>query len=344
MIVNGKHYRTVWMEDKTVFMIDQNALPFKFQIVAFTNYLDVCTAIRNMTTRGAGAIGAAAGFAMALAARQAPNEEFLVRAKQEIASTRPTAYNLFYSLEKVYQKSKISTEEAIYEAQRLSQENADQGEKIGEFGATLIRDGMHIETHCNAGWLGFVDWGSALSPVYKAKRQGKSVHVWVDETRPRNQGARLTAWELYQEQISHTIVPDNAGAFLMAQNKVEMIIVGADRIAANGDTANKIGTLEKAIVARYYNIPFYVAAPSSTFDKNTPNGKHIIIEERNSEEVTHITGQDPKGNNQTLLISSPGSPAFNPSFDITPATLISGFITDRGIIPATSEAIKKLLE
>jgi len=333
------------MESGKVFMIDQNALPFSFKIVSFSDYQQVCEAIVNMTVRGAGAIGTAAGYAMALAAQQSSGQKYLDQlklAKETIASTRPTAYNLFYNLERVYQKALESSKEAEFESILLAQENAFQGEKIGEYGSQLIRDGMNIETHCNAGWLGFVDWGSALAPIYKAKRQGKKFHVWVDETRPRNQGARLTAWELFQENIDHTIIPDNAGAFLMAQKKVDMVIVGADRIAANGDTANKIGTLEKAISANYFNIPFYVAAPSSTFDLKTPNGTQIRIEERNYAEITHICGQDKNGEIHQIQISSPGSKAHNPAFDVTPAHLISGFITDKGIFPANPEAIKAM--
>ncbi|MEZ5196313.1 MAG: S-methyl-5-thioribose-1-phosphate isomerase [Bacteroidales bacterium] len=201
-------------------------------------------------------------------------------AKNEIESTRPTARDLFYAVDRVYKAGKISVENAIYEAQSLAEINIEAAKKIGEYGNTLIKNGDRIQTHCNAGWLGFVDYGSALSPVYKAKESGKHVFVYVDETRPRNQGARLTAWELKNENIPHAIITDNAGAHFMSKGEIDMVIVGADRVAANGDVANKIGTLEKAIVANKYNIPFYVAAPISTFDIDCKSGNDIVIEER----------------------------------------------------------------
>ena len=345
MLVNGKHYLTVWMEGHTVYMIEQNLLPFQFRIFESPDYLTSCMTIRDMITRGAGAIGATAGFAMAQAAFEAPKkayQAFIDNARKEIEATRPTAYNLFFVVEKVYAAACKSPEMALKEAQQLAQENVDDGKKIGEFGNTLIKEGYRIETHCNAGWLGFVDYGSALAPIYLANRSGKKIHVWVDETRPRSQGARLTAWEMVNENVPFDIIPDNAGAHYMSKGMVDMMIVGADRIAANGDTANKIGTLEKAIAAKYYGVPFYVAAPCSTFDMNTKTGKDIPIEERSHDEVLYSTGPDKKGEFHTIMTCAPGSNAKNPAFDVTPAELITGFITNKGIIKPTIEDIKSL--
>ncbi|MDD2563833.1 MAG: S-methyl-5-thioribose-1-phosphate isomerase [Salinivirgaceae bacterium] len=345
MLVKGKHYLTVWMEGRTVYMIEQNLLPFQFRIFESPNYQTSCMTIRDMITRGAGAIGATAGFAMAQAALEAPKETyqaFIDHARKEIEATRPTAYNLFFVVEKVYEAACKSPEKAFEEAQRLAQENVDDGKKIGEFGNTLIKDGYRIETHCNAGWLGFVDYGSALSPIYLANRSGKKIHVWVDETRPRSQGARLTAWEMVNENVPFDIIPDNAGAHYMSKGMVDMMIVGADRIAANGDTANKIGTLEKAIAAKYYNVPFYIAAPCSTIDMNTKTGKDIPIEERSHDEVLYSNGPDKQGDFHTIMTCAPGSSAKNPAFDVTPAELITGIITNKGIIKPTIEEIKSL--
>ena len=347
MLVKGKHYLTVWMESQMVYMIEQNLLPFQFRIFESPNYQTSCIAIRDMITRGAGAIGATAGFAMAQAAMQAQKvdyEQFIQTARKEIEATRPTAYNLFFVVEKVYQAALVSPQAAYEEAQKLAQENIDDGRSIGEYGNTLIKDGFNIETHCNAGWLGFVDYGSALSPIYLANRSGKKIHVWVDETRPRGQGARLTAWEMLNENVPFSIIPDNAGAYYMSKGMVDMMIVGADRIAANGDTANKIGTLEKAITAKYYGIPFYVAAPCSTFDLNTSSGSDIPIEERSQNEVLYTTGIDNKGDIHTILSCAPGSKANNPAFDVTPHNLITAFITNKGIIEPNKEIIKKLFE
>lgn len=347
MEVNGIEYRTVWMEGSSVFMIDQNELPFTFKIIEAYTFQDTCNTIRSMMIRGAGAIGAAAGFAMAQAFIQAPKkgkEEFIVNARYEIEATRPTARNLFYATERVFKAGKTSAENAIIEAQDIADEDAGNSRRIGKFGNELIHDNYSICTHCNAGWLAFVDYGTALSPIYQAHKSGKNVFVYADETRPRGQGARLTAWELYQADIPHLIIPDNATASLMSQGKINMMIVGADRIAANGDVANKIGTLEKAIVARTYNIPFYVAAPTSTFDMQCESGSEIIIEERNEDEVLYQHGIDREGKMHEILVCSPGSHAYNPAFDITPARLISGLITEKGIINADTESILSLFE
>ena len=328
-------------------MIDQNALPFSFEIFIAKNYRDTCHAIVTMITRGAGAIGAAAGFAMAQAflegarygRRLADTEEFtegkllfFENARKEIEATRPTARNLFYATERVYNAGMISVENAVREAQWLAEQNIADAKKIGEYGSNLIKNGSRILTHCNAGWLGFVDYGSALAPLYIAKEQGKDFFVFADETRPRNQGARLTAWELENEGIAHKIIPDNAGAHLMSRGMIDFVLVGADRIAANGDTANKIGTFEKAIVAREFGIPFYVAAPFSTIDFSLSNGTHIPIEERSEDEVLTYSGPDSEGIMRTIRMASPGSHALNPAFDVTPAKYITGFITEKGLI------------
>lgn len=347
MKVNGKHYRTVWMEGTSVLMIDQTKLPFVFEIFEAKTYQESCIAIKTMITRGAGAIGATAGFAMAQAFLSAPEEgstDYILSAKKEIEATRPTAQNLFFAVEKVYQAGLQSVNEAVLEAQKLADQNIEEARMIGVHGNELIKDGFNIETHCNAGWLGFVDYGSALSPIYVANEAGKKTFIYVDETRPRSQGARLTAWELSNENIPHAIIPDNAGAYYMSQGKIDMMIVGADRVAANGDVANKIGTLEKAIVAKEYGIPFYVAAPLSTFDMNCPSGNRIIIEQRDSDEVLYQSGVTTDGKITEILTCNPGSDAFNPAFDVTPASMIKGLITEKGIIKPTILDIKKVFE
>jgi methylthioribose-1-phosphate isomerase len=347
MNVNGKNYRTVWMEGSTVKMIDQNLLPFEFQIFEASTHRDTILSICNMTVRGAGAIGAAAGYAMAQACLEAPAahyKEYINKAWHEIDQARPTARNLFYTTRRVFEAGLVSRNHACREAERIADEDAFASRQIGIFGKELIKDGFRIATHCNAGWLAFVDFGTALSPVYLSAREGKKVFVYADETRPRSQGARLTAWELHNENIPHAIIPDNACAHYMSQGKIDLMIVGADRIAANGDTANKIGTLEKAIVAREYGVPFYVAAPLSTFDRNCLSGKEIIIEERDEDEVLYQKGLTRDGRIEEVLVCSPGSKAFNPAFDITPAKYIHGIITEIGIIPANKQAIENVWE
>jgi len=338
------------MEGSHVFLIDQNLLPFDFKIFRSSSYLDTCHAIRTMIVRGAGAIGAAAGFAMAQAVLKAPRvgfKTYIKNARKKIEDTRPTAQNLFFAVKRVFDAASRSDNPAkasVTEAHNIADEDADNCRIIGELGSKLIRDGANIETHCNAGWLAFVDYGSALSPIYIARSQGKRVFVYVDETRPRGQGARLTAWELSNEKVPHVVIPDNAGAYLMSQGKVDIIIVGADRIASNGDVANKIGTLEKALAAREFKVPFYVAAPISTFDLNCRIGKDIPIEERSEEEVLYQRGRTKSGRMETILVSSPGSRAYNPAFDVTPAKYITGIITEKGLIKPSHQSIKSLLK
>jgi S-methyl-5-thioribose-1-phosphate isomerase len=338
MKVQGKDYRTVWMENSLIYFIEQTLLPFRFKISEAKDYNSTCLAIKTMQIRGAGAIGAAAGYALAQAFKAAPENgfwQFVEKAKSEIEATRPTARNLFYATEKVYCAAKQSdnpVKTAINTAHKIADKDAEDSWKIGEFGNNLIKDEYNILTHCNAGWLAFVDYGTALSPIYTAHGSGKKIFVYVDETRPRGQGAKLTAWELNNAGIPHTIIPDSAGAHLMSLDKIDMVLVGADRIAENGDVANKIGTLEKSICAKEYGIPFYVAAPTSTFDLNCKSGKDIIIEERNEEEVLFTTGLTKNGEIEKILIASPGSKAYNPAFDVTPAKYITGIITEKGII------------
>ncbi len=347
MRINNQHYKTVWIEGSEVVMIDQNLLPFKLELLKCPSYRDTAKAIKDMNTRGAGAIGATAGYAMAQAfvEGQKISNDWITMAKQEIEATRPTAQNLFYATNRVFNAAVLSetpVETALAEAVAIALEDELSCKAIGEHGADLIQDGMNIETHCNAGWLAFVDYGSALSPLYEAHRKGKSFHVWVDETRPRSQGARLTAWELFHEGIDHKIIPDNAGAHLMQQGKVDLMIVGADRIAANGDAANKIGTLEKAIAAKYYGVPFYAAAPLSTFDMNCESGKQIPIENRSEDELLYQEGPDENGDWKKVRVSSPHSSGINPGFDVTTNELITGIITPKGIVKPNVESIKKL--
>jgi len=348
MKVNHKHYRTTWMEGSTVCLIEQNQLPFKFEVFQAKSYKETCHAIKTMIVRGAGAIGGTAGFAMAQAFLEAPSsngEAFLLQAKKDIEATRPTAQNLFYATQRVYEAgraSENSVKSVQEEAQKIADEDADSCRQIGEFGNDLIKDGANVETHCNAGWLAFVDYGSALAPIYAANNSRKKVLVYVDETRPRSQGARLTAWELQNENVPHYILPDNAGAHLMSRGKIDMVIVGSDRIASNGDVANKIGTLEKAIIAKEYGIPFYVAAPSSTIDLNCPSGKDIPIEERSQDEILYQTGPNQQGKLEKILVCSPGSKALNPAFDVTPAKFVTAIITERGIVKPNSDSIKNL--
>jgi translation initiation factor eIF-2B subunit alpha/methylthioribose-1-phosphate isomerase len=330
------------MDNSKVFMINQPLLPHKFEIANFARYKDVYKAIKDMVVRGAPAIGATGAYGLALAALEFKGNfenslSYISEAKKLLASARPTAYDLFDGLDFVFHKIKKSKsiEEAEENALKASQEYADRGvercRKIGEYGAKLIKDGFRILTHCNAGWLACVDWGTALSPVYFAKREGKQMFIFVDETRPRLQGARLTAWELSQEKIPHSIVADNAAGYYMRRKEIDLVIVGADRVARNGDLANKIGTYEKAVLAKENGIPFYVATPTSTIDWKCSDGDCIPIEERNEEEVLYVRGMGDNGEIKKVRIAPHDSRAKNPSFDITPAEFITSFITEKGI-------------
>ena len=346
MLVNGTHYRTIWRQGRVVRMIDQTLLPFQFAIVDSPDHGTTARAIKDMVTRGAGAIGAAGAYGTAQAAQEAPAapqafRDYLEGAASLLASTRPTAQNLFYAVDRVRLAALAllpdvgrAREAACAAADAIADEDAEAGRRIGEAGAALIGDGARVLTHCNAGWLAFTDWGTALSPIYTAKREGRHVFVWVDETRPRLQGARLTAWELAGEGIDFRIIPDNAAGYFMRRGEVDLVIVGSDRIAANGDVANKIGTYEKAVLARECGIPFYVAAPTSTIDFDCPNGDAIPIEERGEDEVLMAGGPDESGVLRTVRVASPGAHARNPAFDVTPAVLVTGIITEMGITTA----------
>jgi methylthioribose-1-phosphate isomerase len=351
MLVNGTHYRTIWIEGTTVRMINQPLLPHQFEIFDCKSHLDTANAISTMIVRGAGAIGAAGGFALAQAACEAPVQGFsgyVDSAFETIRKTRPTAQNLFYSLERVLaaiRKAGSAGEArnaAVIVARAIADQDASACKQIGELGKSLIRDGAKMLTHCNAGWLAFVDWGSALSPLYAAKREGKKLFVWADETRPRCQGMFLTAWELREEQIDFAIIPDNAAGYYMKKGEVDLVIVGSDRIAANGDVANKIGTYEKAVLALENNIPFYVAAPSSTIDWECKSGNDIPIEERSEDEVLLISGLDKNDTSRTIRIAPKGVHAKNPAFDVTPACYITSIITELGIVaPGEILSIRK---
>ena len=343
MIVNGKHYRTVWMEGAVVRIINQPLLPHYFKICDLATYLETAAAIRDMTVRGAGAIGATGGYGMAQVALEAPENnfksfmEYVEKGAETLRKTRPTAQNLFYAIDKVISAIKSTGDisaarlAAMEAAEAVADEDAASCEKIGEIGESLITDGMRVMTHCNAGWLAFVDWGTALAPIYAAKRKGKKVFVYPDETRPRAQGASLTAWELLNEGIPHAILPDNASGYMMKKGEIDIVIVGSDRIAANGDVANKIGTYEKAVLAHELNIPFYVAAPTSTIDPQCLSGENIPIEERSADEVLFAYGKLDDGTLGRVRLAPEGSTARNPAFDVTPAKYVRGIITQKGI-------------
>jgi S-methyl-5-thioribose-1-phosphate isomerase len=334
MLIDNQHYRTVWYDETTnrVSMINQVKLPFEFEVLQFNTFDETAEAIRNMTVRGAGAIGATAGFAMAQAFVTMQDSSQIEEARRLIETTRPTAVNLFYATEKVFLAGKRGKQAAVVMAHQIADEDAESCRLIGEYGNRIIQPSCRILTHCNAGWLAFVDYGSALSPVYAAQLSGKQPFVYVDETRPRGQGARLTAYELGQNKVEHRIIADNAAAFYMAQGAIDMVITGADRITANGDVANKIGTLEKAILAKEFGIPFYVAAPFSTFDFGTASGSEIIIEERSDEELLYHEGPDENNVLRKIRMAAPDSAGLNPAFDVTPGHYITAFITNKGII------------
>jgi S-methyl-5-thioribose-1-phosphate isomerase len=340
MQTQGEHYRTVWMEGGVVRMINQPLLPHQFEIVSLADYHACAEAISRMVVRGAPAIGATGAYGMAqavLAARVDTWLEQVNNAAKELAATRPTARDLFNAIERM--RTVIAGAGSFEEARRLVVEAADDYadssaaacERIGTYGAELIRDGFRVLTHCNAGWLACVDWGTALSPVYKAARQGKKVFVYADETRPRLQGAQLTAYELCGEKIPHAIIADNAAGYYIASGQIDMVIVGTDRTARNGDVANKIGTYEKAVLAQRHGVPFYVAAPSTSIDFDCESGAEIPIEHRHQDEVLYVTGRDEEGGIRRIRIAPAGSQAFNPAFDVTPSELVTGIITEKGI-------------
>lgn len=324
-----RELRTVWLEDGVVKLIDQRYLPFDLRIYEAKTFEDVAVAIEDMVVRGAPAIGATAAYGMAQASQQGLD---LKPVGERFRKTRPTGHDLFFAIEYML-KAVQEGEDLVGAAERYAQEDVDRCRKIGEHGAKLIRNGARILTHCNAGALATVDYGTVMAPLRVARESGRRFFVYVDETRPRLQGARLTAWELLQDGIEHAIITDGAAGHFLGRGEVDLVLVGADRIAANGDTANKIGTYSKAVVAKENGVPFYVAAPTSTIDFDLPSGSKIPIEERSPQEVLHLDGQP---------IAPKESPARNPAFDVTPAKYITGIITEAGILkPAQLRSLSK---
>jgi len=315
------------MEKSSVKLIDQPKLPYEFRIAECRTYRDTAEAIKTMVVRGAPAIGATACYGMAQAALAG---EDLTTAEKILSSTRPTAHDLFDGIRYFKEKIKSGGNPATV-AQNYADASAERCRMIGVHGAKLIKDGMRVLTHCNAGAIACVDWGTALAPLRVAKESGRRFFVWVDETRPRFQGASLTAWEMVQESIPHAVIADNAAGYFMSKGEVDLVIVGADRITANGDVANKIGTYEKAVLAKENGIPFYVAAPSSTIDKRLKSGKDIPIEERSEEEVLYVWGLGADGRLGSVRVTPEDSHARNPAFDVTPAKYVTGYITEEGI-------------
>jgi methylthioribose-1-phosphate isomerase len=343
MNIGGRPYRTLWElpDAGGVEVIDQRALPHRFATATLRTPDDVAVAIRDMWVRGAPLIGATAAYGIYLAARTGADIE---AAAEMLAATRPTAVNLRWALRFVLDHVRPATSPdeklrfSLAAARQVVADELDRSRRIGEHGLKLIRDiaarngRVNVLTHCNAGWLACIDYGTATAPVYAAHAAGIPVHVWVDETRPRNQGAALTAYELGAHGVPHTVIADNAGGHLMQHGRVDLVIVGADRVAANGDTANKVGTYLKALAARDTGVPFYVALPSSTIDWGLADGRGIPIEERHADEVRFIDGHGPDGPTRVRLVPET-SPALNPAFDVTPARLVTAFITERGVGP-----------
>ena len=341
MKVQGKHFRAVWMKDRSVFLIDQRRLPHEFVVRECADHGETARAILDMAVRGAGSIGAAAGFAAAQVVLEAGPQNFdryLAEGFARLRATRPTAADLFHAVDTV--EAAVSRTEdmdfakgvAVKAAQAVSDGYAAAGEAIGRAGSRLLRDGSRMLTHCNAGWLALLDWGSALAPVYFASREKKKIFVYVDETRPRLQGTRLTSWVLSNEGVEYAIIPDSAAGFYMRKKMIDIVITGADRIARNGDAANKIGTYEKAVLAHENGIPFYIAAPLSTFDLQCKSGDDIVIEERPEEEVLFAEGALDLGGLTRVRLAPDKAKALNPAFDVTPAKYITGIITPGGII------------
>jgi len=358
MKIDGKAYRTIWLADDqwSVEIIDQTRLPHELVIVPLKSMQDAAEAILAMQVRGAPLIGATAAYGLAMAIREDASDEAIDAAIAHLAKQRPTAVNLRWALNEmrraVQNLPRGERVAAAYKrAAALCDEDVETCRMIGVNGLDIIKDiaarkkpGEKVEvlTHCNAGWLACVDWGTATSPIYQAHDAGIPIHVWVDETRPRNQGASLTAFELGRHGVDHTILVDNAGGHIMQHGKVDLVIVGTDRVAANGDVANKIGTYLKALAAKDNGVPFYVALPHSTIDWTVDDGFQIPIEERSGDEVLKMPGRLPDGSVVTVEIAAPGSPAGNPAFDVTPARLVTGFITERGVCPATHEGLLSL--
>ncbi|GBQ36320.1 S-methyl-5-thioribose-1-phosphate isomerase [Gluconacetobacter azotocaptans] len=360
MKIGNVPYRSVWVDQDdgwSIHIFDQTRLPWTLDVLRLTDMEQVAHAIRTMQVRGAPLIGAVAAYGLALALRVDAADAALERDAALLAATRPTAINLRWAIERMLDRLRplapADRVAAAYdEAARICDEDAAQNESIGRHGLPLIEeiaarrgDGkpVNILTHCNAGWIATVDWGTALAPIYMAHDRGLNVHVWVDETRPRNQGAALTAWELGSHGVPHTVVADNAGGHLMQHHAVDLVIVGTDRVTRTGDVANKIGTYLKALAARDNGVPFWVALPSTTIDWRVSDGlTEIPIEERSGDEVTAITGRTGDGRIETVHLTPPGSQAANPAFDVTPARLVTGLITERGCCEATAAGLTTL--
>ncbi|UPG72280.1 S-methyl-5-thioribose-1-phosphate isomerase [Roseomonas gilardii subsp. gilardii] len=363
MKIAGVPYRSIWVDEDgwSVRIFDQTKLPWAVETLRLTDEEQVAHAIRSMQTRGAPLIGATAAYGLALALRRDPSTENLERVAAMLGETRPTAINLRWALERMLEALRNQppgrrAEAAYAEAKAICDDDVETNRRIGEHGLELLRDiaarkraegrggePVNVLTHCNAGWIATVDYGTALSPIYQAHDEGMKVHVWVDETRPRNQGAALTAWELGAHGVPHTVVSDNAGGHLMQHGQVDIVIVGTDRVTRNGDVANKIGTYLKALAAKDNGVPFWVALPHSTYDPRVADGvKEIPIEERSAAEVTDVTGRAPDGSLVTVRVAAEGSGAANPAFDVTPARLVTGLITERGRCEASAEGLAAL--
>ena len=356
MKVDGRHFRSIWLEPDgwSVGAIDQRRLPHEFIVARMTSAADAAEAIRSMLVRGAPLIGATAAYGVALAMRDDHSDASLDQACKMLVATRPTAINLKWALDEMQRvlrplPSSARPEAAYARAGEIAEEDIAINRDIGQHGLKLIEaiaaakkpgEPVNVLTHCNAGWLATVDWGTATAPIYQAHDRGLAVHVWVDETRPRNQGASLTAWELGHHGVPHTVVPDNTGGHLMQHGMVDLVIVGTDRVTAKGDVCNKIGTYLKALAAHDNGVPFYVALPSPTIDFSVDDGiREIPIEQRVAEEVTHMTGRTADGRIETVRIVPDGSPVANYGFDVTPARLVTGLITERGVLKADRAAL-----
>ena len=354
MRIEGKEYRTIWFENNIVKIIDQTKLPHQFVIKDLKTVRDAINAIKVMEVRGAPLIGATAAYGLVLAILENNDQSFLNKSAENLISSRPTAINLKWAVDRMMSKlSGVNSDKifeiALNEAKEICNEDEKFCEKIGLNGLKIIdeiynkkKDTVNILTHCNAGWLATINWGTATSPIYHAHKKGIPIHVWVDETRPRNQGANLTSFELNEEQVPNTLIADNTGGLLMQRGKVDICIVGSDRTLGNGDVCNKIGTYLKALAAKDNKVPFYVALPSSTIDWDIKDYNDIPIEERDSSELSHLEGLDENNNVKKILIYPKKSKSMNLAFDITPAKYISGLITERGICEASTKGLKKL--
>jgi len=356
MRIQEKEYRTIWYEEKVVKIIDQTKLPHQFKIKDLNSVKDAINAIKVMEVRGAPLIGGTAAYGIVLAIQESTEKEFINKSAEELIQSRPTAINLKWAVDRMMNKlSGINSDQILNIALKEAKEICDEDEKfcenIGINGLRIIEEiynkkksTVNILTHCNAGWLATINWGTATSPIYHAHKKGIPVHVWVDETRPRNQGANLTSYELNEEEIPNTIIADNTGGILMQRGEVDMCIVGTDRTLSNGDVCNKIGTYLKALAAYDNKVPFYVALPSSTIDWDIKDAKDIPIEQRNSEELSHVEGIDKNNEIKKVLIYPAKSKAMNLAFDITPAKYVTGLITEKGICEASPEGLKKLFK